>query len=257
VTRVALSRLLPFFTCWGVATVAWAQPVSPADQGSIDLAWVGMLGAAALLPALLVVLTAFAKVFVVLGIFRSALGANGVPPTLVIFGLSVLLTLFIMAPVVEQMWSRAEAAWETEDQPPPLPGEEAPAQWRLAVAGLSAAAEPLRDFLRHHAHAPDVALFEELSGDRPAPTDATGELLVLMPAFALSELKEAFQMGFLILIPFLIIDLVIANILMSLGMQTLNPTSVSLPFKLLLFVLVDGWVLLAEGLVTSYLGGGS
>jgi type III secretion protein R len=118
------------------------------------------------------------------------------------------------------------------------------------------AVEPLRGFLAQHAHRQDVALFVELSGDGDVDDGvarlSADDLLVLTPAFVVSELKEAFQIGFLLFIPFLVIDLVVANILMSLGMVMLSPTTVSLPFKLMLFVLVDGWYLLARGLVASY-----
>lgn len=231
-----------------LASAQGVEAGTPATTDTGALEWAAVLGGLALLPFLLVMVSSFVKVAVVLAILKSAFGAQGLPPTQVIVGLAIILTLFIMWPVGEAMVEAGgDALLEATEQSGELTDWE-----RLAVAG-AAAAEPLRDFLGQHAHESDRALFAELDARRGrAGTAAAGELVVLVPAFVVSELKEAFQIGFLIFVPFLIIELVVANVLLSLGMHMLNPSSVALPFKLLLFVLVDGWVLLVEGLVTSY-----
>jgi type III secretion protein R len=201
------------------------------------------LGALALAPVALVTLTSFLKMAVVLGLVRSALGAPQVPPSSAITGLALALTFVVMAPVGEAALTAARAAPPARD----VAG---------TLATAAAAAEPLRAFLRRFARADDRRVFVELARrSRGSATEpAEDGLTVLVPAFLVSELRRAFTIGFLVFLPFLVVDLLVANVLVALGLPQLSPTSVALPFKLLLFVAVDGWKLLARGLVLGYLG---
>jgi type III secretion protein R len=203
-----------------------------------------LLGALALLPVALVMLTSFLKIAVVLSVARSALGAPQVPPTSAVTGLALLLTLAIMAPVAERSLSAARSS------PPPRGIED-------SLAAAARAAEPLRGFLGRLARPEDRRLFLDLAR-RLRPPESRAEvgdadLAVLAPAFVISELRRAFTIGFLVFLPFLVVDLVVANVLLSLGLTQLSPTTLSLPFKLVLFVAVDGWALLARGLAAGYL----
>ncbi|HYQ80235.1 MAG TPA: EscR/YscR/HrcR family type III secretion system export apparatus protein, partial [Anaeromyxobacteraceae bacterium] len=193
-------------------------------------------------PLALVTLTSFLKMTVVLSLARSALGAPQVPPTTAITGLALLLSLSVMAPVAEEAWRVARAG------PPPRGAEE-------VIATAARAAAPLKGFLARFARPEDRRLFLDL-GRRLRPDGrevADADLAVLAPAFMVSELRRAFAAGFLVFLPFLAVDLAVANVLLALGLTQLSPTAVSLPFKLLLFVAVDGWALLSRGLVAGYL----
>ncbi len=211
-----------------------------------------LLAALSLLPFLLVMLTSFVKIAVVLAIVRNALGAGNIPPTLVVTGLAMVLTIFVMAPVGGKVYDNIEPVLDDAKGESLTSSETAQA---LFKAGREAR-EPVREFLAKHAHRRDRAMFTDLAKRMRAPEDRASvsntDLLVLAPAFVTSELKEAFAIGFLLFIPFLIIDMVVANVLLSLGMHMMSPTTVSLPFKLLLFVMVDGWQLLTQGLVLGY-----
>ncbi len=201
-----------------------------------------LLGLVALLPFALVTLTSFLKIAVVLSIARSALGAPQVPPNSAVTGLALVLTALVMAPVAEASLALARN------------GDHRGLQATAATLGRSA--EPLRAFLERHARPDDRAAFLDVAvrlrrdGTVPAETD----LAVLAPAFVISELRRAFTMGFLVFVPFLVVDLVVSNVLLALGLTQLSPSSVALPFKLLLFVAVDGWKLLARALALSYAG---
>jgi type III secretion protein R len=201
-----------------------------------------LVGVLALLPVALVTLTSFLKIAVVLSIARSALGAPQVPPSTAVTGLALVLTLLVMAPVGDEALALARTA-------PQERGIVATA------AALERAAGPLRTFLERHARADDRAAFQEvarrLRGDASPPGD--GDFAVLAPAFVVSELRRAFTIGFLVFVPFLVVDLVVANVLLALGLTQLSPTAIALPFKLLLFVAVDGWRVLARALALSYL----
>jgi flagellar biosynthetic protein FliP len=189
-------------------------------------------------PALLLLCTSFAKIFVVLSIARNALGLMNVPPNQVLAGLALFLSLFIMGPVLS----------EVNDQgvQPYLAGDKT--QNEAFEAGVA----PLREFMLDHTREDEIALFTKVA-DLPKPADRDAvPLTTLVPAFVLSELRAAFLIGFVIFIPFLIIDMVVAASLMSMGMMMLPPVTVSLPFKLLLFVLVNGWGLIVTALVASY-----
>jgi type III secretion protein R len=213
---------------------------------------IAFLAALSLLPFFLVMLTSFVKIAVVLSIARNALGAANIPPTTVVTGLAFVLTLFVMAPVGGEVLAAVRPLVDQVEPDGASPEQSA----RALVEAGQRAAEPVRRFLVKHAHARDRAMFADL-GRRLRPPEQRAEvtdtdLVVLAPAFVTSELKEAFAIGFLLFIPFLVIDLVVANVLLSLGMHMLSPSTVSLPFKLLLFVMVDGWYLLTRGLVLGY-----
>ena len=210
------------------------------------------LAALALVPFVLMMVTSFVKISVVLSVVRSALGTQQIPPTQVITGLAIILTVYIMAPVGQQMYRAAEVdIWAKGATV--LSSESV---GTLLEAG-DKAKEPLRDFLAKKVTNKDRALFYNLARKLRTPEDrvSVGEMdfMVLVPAFVVSELKQAFQIGFLLFVPFIVIDMVVANILLALGMHMLSPTTISMPFKLLLFVMVDGWYLIAKGLVVSYL----
>lgn len=213
------------------------------------------MAALSLLPFALLMVTGFVRISVVLSILRSAIGVPQVPPTPVLTGLALVLTVAVMAPTGERMLAAAA---------PIVPGLEAAADADLGsartVAAFAAAAdrakEPLLDFLLKHTGARDRATFHGLALRMRPPAERAGvtdrDLTVIVPAFVTSELRRAFEIGFLIFIPFLVIDMVVANLLLALGMHMLSPTTVSLPFKLLLFVVADGWTLVVRGLLESY-----
>jgi type III secretion protein R len=199
----------------------------------------------ALAPFVGVMVTSFTKIVVVLSLLRNALGLQQVPPNVVLNGMALVLTIYVMLPVGLEMADRLKAA------PPTAAGS---TESLLSTADV--AKEPLRDFLMKHSHERERAFFLKTAQKNLTPERAAQlterDFVIVVPSFVVSELSTAFQIGFLIFLPFLVIDLIIANILMAMGMMMLSPTTVSLPFKLLLFVLVDGWVKLSHGLVLSY-----
>tara|TARA_B100001105_G_scaffold112519_1_gene90255 strand:+ start:2818 stop:3600 length:783 start_codon:yes stop_codon:yes gene_type:complete len=190
------------------------------------------------LPAVLLMMTGFTRIVIVLGLLRQALGTQAAPPNQVIIGLSLFLTFFVMGPTFDQVYQQAYQPYSAGQ----IPFEQA----------LQRAEGPMREFMLKQTRQSDVQLFSKLA---KLPADVKGEdvpLKVLVPAFVTSELKSAFQIGFLIFVPFLIIDMVVASVLMSLGMMMLSPVLVALPFKLMLFVLADGWNLLLGSLAASF-----
>jgi flagellar biosynthetic protein FliP len=190
------------------------------------------------LPAVILSMTSFTRIIIVLAILRQALGTAQSPPNQVIIGLSLILSFFIMAPVLDQAYSHGVA--------PYLAGT-------ISLEdGLKEGVAPLRQFMMAQTRQSDLALFAHLAGDLQITSPDETPLRLLVPAFVTSELKTAFQIGFLIFIPFVVIDLVVASVLMSMGMMMLSPMLISLPFKLMLFVLVDGWALLIETLASSF-----
>ena len=230
---------------------AGAQSAAAGSQLSNPVVLVIVLGAMALAPFVLMMLTSFVKISVVLSILRNAFGTQQVPPNPVVTGLAFVLTIFVMVPVVREMYSAAGIQNTRE-----IFSE---ASVKSLFDASQKAKEPLRKFLSRHSHAQDRLLFMELAtrlgrsnnSQPPAQVDKE-DFQVLIPSFATSQLKEAFQIGFIVFVPFIIIDMVVANILLAMGMQMLSPVVISLPFKLLLFVLVDGWYLVVRGLVLSY-----
>jgi type III secretion protein R len=211
------------------------------------------MAALSLVPFVLLMLTCFVRVSVVLSILRSAVGAQQVPPTTVLTGLALVLTMAVMAPTGERMWRAAG---------PALAGGAAmdlgnPRSAAALGAAATAASEPLREFMLRHTPARERATFLGLAQRMRPAAERAGvsdrDLAVVVPAFVAVELRRGFEIGFLLFIPFLVIDLVIANLLVALNMHMLSPSTVSLPFKLLLFVMADGWQLVMRGLMESYL----
>jgi type III secretion protein R len=240
-----------------VALAVTALPAAAAAQGAAatsgpPVASFLALGLLALVPFAFMTMTSFTKIAVVFSILRNALGTGQVPSGAVITSLAALLSFYVMAPVGEAMWADAAPAAARIDRERPFEGESADAVFEAVELG----AAPLRRFLERHAGRRELALFLDLARRaRPPATRAevtAHDLLVVMPAFLITELTEAFQIGFLVFIPFLVIDMVVANVLLSLGMHMLSPTTVSLPFKLLLFVMVDGFYLLSRSLLLGY-----
>jgi flagellar biosynthesis protein FliP len=233
------------------------DPTAPVDPGSgeVSVAINGVNGTPSssivvligitllsVAPSLLLMMTGFTKIFVVLSLTRNALGLTNVPPNQVIAGLALFLSLFVMAPTLGDV--------NTDAVQPYLDGS---MDFQTA---LDAGSQPMREYMLGHTREADLALITR-AADQPNPEDAASvPMLTLIPAFMLSELRSAFIIGFVIFIPFLVIDLVVSAVLMSMGMMMLPPVMVSLPFKLLLFVLVDGWGLIVTALVGAASGGG-
>lgn len=226
--------------------LAGETSLSRMSYAGSPLAMMGLLALMSLLPFAVLMLTSFSKIAVVLSLARSALGTQQAPPTLVLTGLAAVLTGHIMSPVMERMYDAGQVAY----------GELESGSGAQILSAASRVAEPLRTFLVKHGSPEERERFVDLARELRPPEEAEAvretDLFVVIPAFVITELKEAFQIGFLVFLPFLVLDMVIANVLLALGMQTLSPSQVSLPFKLLLFVAVDGWALLARGLILGY-----
>lgn len=209
-----------------------------------------MVGALSLLPLLFMATTSYVKISVVFSLLRNALGAGQVPGATVVAALAAILSLYVMAPVGARIAEEAEPFAAAIDPSHPLDDLDA------LTALFEAGSRPLRAFLDRHSGEREQGLFLELARQaRPeAERDelSAEDLLVLLPSFLVTELTEAFQIGFLVFLPFLVLDLVVANILMSLGMHSVDPGRIAMPLKLLLFVLVDGWYLLSRALVLGY-----
>jgi flagellar biosynthesis protein FliP len=211
-----------------------------ADQGkaSTVIQLLFILTVLSLAPAILLMLTSFTRIVVVLSLVRHALGTQQMPPNQIVIGLALFLTFFIMAPVWQKVNDEALKPYYEER----ITGEEA----------FELAAVPIKSFMLKQTREKDLALFVNISKEKRPEKPLDISLPVLIPAFVISELKTAFQIGFLIFLPFFIIDIVVSSILLSMGMMMLPPVMISLPFKLLLFVLVDGWNLIVGSLVQSF-----
>jgi flagellar biosynthetic protein FliP len=197
-----------------------------------------LIGGLSLIPAILFTVTGFTRILIVLGFIRTALGTQNTPPNQVLVGIALFLTLFVMSPTIGAI---KKDAWD------PL------THHRINTStALTRAQEPLREWMFKQTRTQDLSLFVSLAHVKRPKTRADVPTYVLIPAFTMSELKTAFQIGFLIFLPFLIIDLIVSSTLMSMGMIMLPPTFISLPFKILLFVLVDGWDLVTRSLVASF-----
>jgi type III secretion protein R len=236
---------------WLLPTSALAAAADPADSLlSRPLALVVALALVSLAPFAFMGLTAFVKISTVLHIAKSAIGAQSVPSTSVVMALSAALTLLAMAPLTEDVGERLEPLMAQVAQPQGANNVE------LVGGVIEAIREPLRRFLKDNASSEELLRFHELARESRAPADRDAvnatDFSVIIPAFIISELVEAFMLGFAIFLPFLVVDLVVGNVLLALGMQMMSPTQVSLPFKLLLFVAADGWGLLSQTLVSSY-----
>jgi flagellar biosynthetic protein FliP len=202
---------------------------------------VALITVLSLAPSILVMMTSFTRIVVVLSLVRTALGTGTAPPNSVLVALALFLTAFVMGPAFQN-------AYEVGLRP--LANNEISAE-----QAFERASGPFKTFMLRNVREKDLALFMDLSGEAKPETPEQVSLRILIPAFMISELKRAFEIGFLLFLPFLIIDLVVASVLMSMGMMMLPPVTVSLPFKLIFFVLVDGWTLVAGSLVQSYSGG--
>ncbi len=255
--RIIQGLLAALALTLGVAAVALAEvPGAPGTTIPIPRIQIGVDGATSprevaqslqilllltvlsLAPAILIMMTSFTRIIVVLSFVRTSLGTQQMPPNQVLIGLALFLTLFIMAPIWNQV--------NTNALQPFLDG-----QIDQEVA-MDRAAAPIREFMLRQTREKDLALFVKLGGQELPERPEDLSLSVIVPAFAISELKTAFQIGFVIFVPFIVIDMVVASTLMSMGMMMLPPMMISLPFKILLFVMVDGWHLVIKSLVTSF-----
>ncbi|MCG6967380.1 MAG: flagellar type III secretion system pore protein FliP [Chromatiaceae bacterium] len=219
-----------------------ALTMTPGTDGqqtyTLSLQVLLLMTALSLLPAALIMMTSFTRIVIVLSILRQALGTAQTPSNQILIGLSLFLTFFIMGPVLSQVYDTAVQPYLADQ----ITAEQA----------IDAAKLPVREFMMAQTRDDDLALFARISGKEAFVNEADVPFTLLMPAFATSELKTAFQIGFLLFIPFLVIDLVVASVLMSMGMMMLSPLIISLPFKIMLFVLVDGWALVLGTLATSF-----
>ncbi|MFA7580357.1 flagellar type III secretion system pore protein FliP, partial [Castellaniella sp.] len=219
-----------------------ALTASPTTDGgqtwSISIQTLVALSMLSFLPAALLMMTGFTRIIIVLGLLRNALGTGVSPPNTILVGLALFLTLYTMAPVFDQIYAQAYQ---------PLARDEITLQ-----EALERGSQPLRTFMLGQTRETDLSLFVDIAHDDPLDNPQAVPLRILVPAFVTSELKTAFQIGFTIFIPFLIIDLVVASLLMALGMMMVPPVTISLPFKLMLFVLADGWHLLLGSLARSF-----
>lgn len=209
-----------------------------AQTYSVSLQVLLFMTALSVIPALLITMTSFTRIIIVLAILRQGLGTQQTPSNQVMLGIALFLTMFIMAPVGDRVYQDAITPYVAEELAP--------------MQALQAASEPVREFMLAHTRETDLAMFASLGGLEPFQDTSEVPFTLLLPAFVTSELKTAFQIGFLLLIPFLIIDLVVASVLMSMGMVMLSPLIISLPFKIMLFVLVDGWSLVMTTLAGSF-----
>jgi flagellar biosynthetic protein FliP len=222
----------------GIPAVTVETAASGGQNYSLTLQILILMTAVTLLPGILLMMTAFTRIVIVLAILRQAIGAGQAPPNQVLIGLSLFLTFFVMGPVIDRV--------NTEGLQPYMAGT------IDATTALNRGVEPLKGFMLDQTRESDIATFVRISGGKGFDKPEDVPLRILVPAFATSELKSAFQIGFLIFIPFVIIDLVVASVLMSMGMMMLSPVLISLPFKLMLFVLVDGWALVMGTLASSF-----
>jgi flagellar biosynthetic protein FliP len=228
--------------------IALAQPgfaaltVEPAAGGgqtySVSLQVLALMTVLTLLPAALMMMTSFTRIIIVMSILRTALGTASTPSNQILVGLSLFLTFFVMSPVFDNAYQDGVKPYLEEQ----LPAEQA----------LTRSIAPFRTFMLGQTRDADLALFARLSGREEIESPDAVPMSLLLPAFVTSELKTAFQIGFLVFIPFLVIDLVVASVLMSMGMMMLSPMLISLPFKIMLFVLVDGWTLVMGTLASSF-----
>ena len=235
---LAVFSPMPISAQTGVPLINVVQDATGGSEYSLSLEILVLMTVLTLLPSIVIMMTSFVRIIIVMSLLRQALGTATTPPNQVLIGLSLFLTYFVMAPVFTNIYEEAFDPYVNER----ISAEEA----------MDKAAIPLREFMLAQTREDDILMFAEiadhdLTGD---PTDIP--FRVLAPSFMTSELKTAFTIGFLIYIPFVIIDLVVASVLMSMGMMMLSPMMISMPFKLMLFVLADGWALITQSLTTSF-----
>jgi flagellar biosynthesis protein FliP len=252
-TASNIARCVRLVTIAGSVALVLAMAASPAAAQDISInlgggqgnglterviQLIALMTVLSLAPSILVMMTSFTRIVVVLSLLRTALGTATAPPNAVIIALALFLTAFVMGPALQRSY---------DDGIRPLANNEISIQ-----QAFERATEPLRAFMQKNVREKDVQLFTDLAHEPQPATPEEMSLRILVPAFMISELKRAFEIGFLLFLPFLIIDLVVASVLMSMGMMMLPPVVVSLPFKLIFFVLVDGWSLVAGSLIQSY-----
>jgi flagellar biosynthetic protein FliP len=209
------------------------------QQYSLTLQLLALMTTLTLLPSMLVMMTSFVRIIIVLSLLRQALGTGQTPPNMVLVGLALFLTLFIMSPVFDNIYQNALLPYMNGS----MPFEKA----------LALAEAPVRNFMTLQTREDDITMFMQIAQKKEVTSAAEVPFTTLMPAFITSELKSAFTIGFMIYIPFVVIDLIVASVLMSMGMMMLSPMIISMPFKLMLFVLVDGWSLMMGSLASSFI----
>ena len=214
-----------------------------------------------LLPFLAMIATSYLNIVIVMSLIRNALGIQSIPPNMVINALAMILTVYIMAPVFSESWDIAKSEMAARKPPAAAATMQTPAgtagPYAPDPAVLSAASEPFRTWLSNHTPEKQRAFFvrtaEQLWGKDGEPAEIDHDsLYILIPSFCVGELTKAFQIGFLVYLPFIAIDIIVSNILLAMGMMMVSPVTISLPFKLLLFVMIDGWTLLVQGLIRGY-----
>ena len=209
-----------------------------ATQYSLTLQLLALMTLLSLLPALLLGMTSFIRIIIVLSLLRQALGTMQTPPNQVLLGIALFLTLLVMAPVFTSVYDTALLPYLNEE---------------ISIdAAIAAAEAPIRGFMLNQTRQEDIAMFTEIAGNGAIASPEEVPFSILAPAFITSELKSAFVIGFMIYIPFVVLDLIVASVLMSMGMMMLSPMMISMPFKLMLFVLVDGWTLIMGSLASSF-----
>jgi len=208
------------------------------QEYSVTLQILAIMTALTFLPAIIMMMTSFTRIIIVFAILRQALGLQQSPSNQILIGLSLFLTLFIMSPVLQQINQQAITPYINEE----MTGQQA----------LMAAAKPMHEFMLGQTRETEIKLFMDIGNYEAVATPEEVPFVVLVPAFVTSELKTAFQIGFVIFIPFLVIDIVVASVLMAMGMMMLSPLIISLPFKIMLFVLVDGWALVIGSMAASF-----
>ena len=224
----------------GLPAVTVESTAEGGQTYTLTLQILALMTALSLLPTALLMMSSFTRIIIVLAILRQAMGTAQTPSNQILLGLALFLSFFVMAPVIEQVYGNAVEPYLNEQ----LTEEQA----------LARAREPVAAFMLGQTRESDIAMFAEIAGYDSIQTPSDTPFSVLMPAFVTSELKTAFQIGFFIFIPFVVIDLVVASVLMAMGMMMLSPMIISLPFKIMLFVLIDGWSLLMGTLAASFYG---
>lgn len=223
---------------FGIPAVTYQPQADGSGRYTVTIQILAIMTMLTVLPTLLIMMTSFTRIIVVFAILRQALGLQQTPSNQIVLGLTLFLTLFIMMPVFKVINEQAVQPYINEELMP--------------LEALEKASVPIKEFMLAQIRETDLNLFVRLSGEKDIESPMDTPLHIIVPAFVTSELKTAFQMGFMIFIPFLIIDLVIASVLMAMGMMMLSPIIISLPFKIMLFVLIDGWALVVGTLAASY-----
>jgi flagellar biosynthetic protein FliP len=249
------AREVKYIILTGAVLACLLPDIALAQAVSIDLGSLGQAGATSkliqltalmtvlsLAPTILVMMTAFTRIVIVLSLLRNALSVQNTPPNTVLIGLALFLTFFVMQPTLEQSWNNGIAPMSQGDI--------------TEIEGFQRTAAPFHHFMAENVRSEDLNFFVDLGHMAAVQNRDAAPWRALVPAFLISELRRAFEMGFLIFLPFLVIDIVVGSVLMSLGMMMLPPSAVSLPFKLIFFVTVDGWRMVAGSLVQSFMTGG-